>query len=105
MHNFVSHSLLQQQAALNLTKLANQESAGFGESTIEALILRLTVSFPLFLYLMMPFRPLMLIQIQQAEAPQDVTTAMANEAPPPLKDDERAMLLKLQQLIQRRLDA
>jgi hypothetical protein len=54
---------------------------------------------------MMPFRPLMLIQIQQAEAPQDVTTAMANEAPPPLKDDERAMLLKLQQLIQRRLDA
>lgn len=45
MHNFVSHSMQQQQAALNLTRLANQEGAGFGESTIEALILRLTVRF------------------------------------------------------------
>jgi hypothetical protein len=104
MHNFVSHSMQQQQAALNLTKLANQEGAGFGESTIEALILRLTVSFSPLLDRMILFRHLVLIHTQQAEAPQEVTTAMANEAPPPLKDDERALLLNLQQLIQRRLD-
>jgi hypothetical protein len=47
----------------------------------------------------------MLTHIEQAEAPQEVTTAMANAAPSPLKDDERAQLLKLQQLIQRRLNA
>lgn len=47
----------------------------------------------------------MLTHIEQAEAPQEVTAAMAGTAPLPLKDEERVQLLKLQQLIQRRLNA
>jgi hypothetical protein len=43
--------------------------------------------------------------VKQAEAPQEVITAMANAAPTPLVADERAQLLKLQELIQRRLNA
>ena len=43
--------------------------------------------------------------MKQAEAPQEVVTAMTNSAPPPVAADERAQLLKLQELIQRRLNA
>lgn len=43
--------------------------------------------------------------MKQAEAPQEVITAMANAAPPPVVADERAQLLRLQELIQRRLNA
>lgn len=43
--------------------------------------------------------------VKQAEAPQEVITAMTSSAPPPVAADERAQLLKLQELIQRRLNA
>ncbi|KAF2631650.1 hypothetical protein BU25DRAFT_428541 [Macroventuria anomochaeta] len=83
MQNFVTHSFQQQQAALNLARLAKKEQdIGLGEGTIDSLVLTLT-----------------------AEAPQEVITAMTNSAPPPVAADERAQLLKLQELIQRRLNA
>ncbi len=43
--------------------------------------------------------------MKQAEAPQEVIRAMTDAAPPPVAVDERAQLLKLQELIQRRLNA
>ena len=43
--------------------------------------------------------------MEQAEAPPEVITAISNAAPPPLTPEERAQLLKLQQLIQLRLKA
>ncbi|KAH6643948.1 hypothetical protein C7974DRAFT_300404, partial [Boeremia exigua] len=83
MQNFVTHSFQQQQAALNLALLANRErDIGLSEGNIDSLVLTLT-----------------------AEAPQEVIAAMTNSAPPPIADDERAQLLKLQELIQRRLNA
>ena len=105
MHNFFAHSIQQQQAALNLTQLAKRESdVGLGEGKVSALILTLTVR-PL------PCAPLVwvgssaLIRVKQSEAPSDVITAFDNAAPPPLTEAERAQLLKLEELIQRRLKA
>jgi len=43
--------------------------------------------------------------VKQAEAPQEVIAAMTKAAPPPVADNERAQFLKLQELIQRRLNA
>ncbi|KAL1650945.1 hypothetical protein SLS61_005713 [Didymella pomorum] len=83
IQNFVAHSFQQQQAALNLALLAKREQdLGLNEGKIDGLLLALT-----------------------AEAPQEVITAMTNSAPPPVAADERAQLLKLQELIQRRLNA
>ena len=103
MQNFVTHSFQQQQAALNLARLANKEQdIGLGEGTIDSLVLALTVSIPCA-------PPILSIDganhVKQAEAPQEVITAMTNAAPTPLVADERAQLLKLQELIQRRLNA
>ncbi|CAI6334970.1 unnamed protein product [Periconia digitata] len=71
----------QQQAALNLARLAKKEQdVGLTESNIDALVLTLT-----------------------AEAPRDVVAAISDAPPPPMSADERAQLLKLQQLINIRL--
>jgi hypothetical protein len=46
MQNFVTHSFQQQQAALNLARLAKKEQdIGLNEGTIDGLVLALTVSF------------------------------------------------------------
>ncbi|KAJ4375058.1 hypothetical protein N0V83_002138 [Neocucurbitaria cava] len=83
MQQFFAHSVQQQQTALSLAQLAKKESdIGLGEGKVSALILSLT-----------------------SEAPPDVIAALDNAAPPPLTDDERAQLLKLEALIQRRLKA
>ncbi|CAO2654189.1 Nn.00g109220.m01.CDS01 [Neocucurbitaria sp. VM-36] len=83
MQHFFAHSIQQQQTALSLAQLARKESdIGLGEGKVSALILSLT-----------------------SEAPPDVITALDNAAPPPLTEDERAQLLKLEALIQRRLKA
>ncbi|KAF2134660.1 hypothetical protein P153DRAFT_371991 [Dothidotthia symphoricarpi CBS 119687] len=82
MQDFVSRPIKQQQAALNLARLANkEEDIGLSEGNIDALILSLT-----------------------AEAPNDVITALSTAAPPPVIENERAQLLLLQELIQRRLN-
>lgn len=47
MQNFVTHSFQQQQAALNLARLARREQEiGLNEGTIDSLVLTLTVSLP-----------------------------------------------------------
>lgn len=47
MQNFVTHSFRQQQAALNLARLARKEQdIGLSEGTIDSLVLTLTVSTP-----------------------------------------------------------
>lgn len=47
MQNFVTHSFQQQQAALNLARLAKKEpDTGLSEGTIDSLVLALTVSTP-----------------------------------------------------------
>lgn len=47
MQNFVTHSFQQQQAALNLARLAKKEQdIGLSEGTIDGLVLTLTVSLP-----------------------------------------------------------
>jgi hypothetical protein len=104
MQKFVTHSFRQQQAALNLALLAKKEQdIGLTEGKIDGLLLALTVSYSLC--------PTCIVSIiganhvKQAEAPQEVITAMTNSAPPPVAADERAQLLKLQELIQRRLNA
>jgi len=43
--------------------------------------------------------------VKQSEAPPNVITAVSDAAPPPLTVEERAQLLRLEQLIQRRLKA
>lgn len=49
MQNFTVRPIQQQQAALNLAKLAKKEtSIGLNETSVEALILGLTVSSSLF---------------------------------------------------------
>ena len=45
----------------------------------------------------------MLIHVKQAEAPKAVVTAIDAAAPPPVSNEERDMLLKLQKLIKVRL--
>ncbi|KAI8938260.1 hypothetical protein NX059_005919 [Plenodomus lindquistii] len=81
MGNFLARPIEQQQAALHLTQLAKKESdIDLSEGKVSALVLSLT-----------------------SEAPPDVITALSNTAPPPPSDEERAQLLQLQQLIQRRL--
>ncbi|KAF1848530.1 uncharacterized protein K460DRAFT_375382 [Cucurbitaria berberidis CBS 394.84] len=83
MQNFFAHSVQTQQAALNLAIVAKKDSdIALGEGKISALILSLT-----------------------SEAPPDVITAFDNAAAPPLTEDERTHLLKLEELIQRRLKA
>ena len=48
MQNFMTHSFQQQQAALNLARLARKEQdIGLSEGTIDSLVLTLTVSLPL----------------------------------------------------------
>ncbi|KAF9733087.1 hypothetical protein PMIN07_006361 [Paraphaeosphaeria minitans] len=81
MQNFAARPIQQQQAALNLAKLANKETEiGLNESNVDALILSLT-----------------------AEAPKVVVIAIDTSSPPPVSDEEREMLLKLQNLIKVRL--
>ncbi|KAF2445739.1 hypothetical protein P171DRAFT_272482 [Karstenula rhodostoma CBS 690.94] len=81
MQNFAARPIQQQQAALNLAKLANKETEiGLNESTVDALILSLT-----------------------AEAPKAVVTAIDTATPPPVSKEEREMLFKLQELIKTRL--
>ncbi|KAL5120960.1 hypothetical protein ACEQ8H_001148 [Pleosporales sp. CAS-2024a] len=81
MQNFVARPMAQQQAALHLARLANKEQdIGLSEGRMDLLLLTLT-----------------------AEANNDVTTALDRAGPPPLDDNERAQLLKLQELIARRL--
>ena len=47
MQNFVTHSFQQQQAALNLARLAKKEQdIGLSEGTIDSLVFALTVSAP-----------------------------------------------------------
>ena len=47
MQNFVTHSFQQQQAALNLARLAKKEQdIGLSEGTIDSLVFALTVSTP-----------------------------------------------------------
>jgi len=41
--------------------------------------------------------------MKQAEAPDDVVTVIADAPPPPPTDEEIAQLLKLQELIKKRL--
>lgn len=49
MQSFAARPIQQQQAALNLAKLANKETEiGLNASNVDALILSLTVSFHLF---------------------------------------------------------
>ncbi|KAF2031062.1 hypothetical protein EK21DRAFT_63993 [Setomelanomma holmii] len=81
MQGFTARPLVQQQAALNLAKLANKDKDfGLSEGKLDALLLMVT-----------------------AEANSDVTTALDTAPPPPASSDERAQLLKLQELIARRL--
>ncbi|KAF2687704.1 hypothetical protein K458DRAFT_440516 [Lentithecium fluviatile CBS 122367] len=81
MQNFAARSIEQQQAALNLTKLAQKEQdAGMHGNSIDALILSLT-----------------------AEAPDAAVAAIADTPPPPPTKEEIAQLMKLQELIQKRL--
>ncbi|KAF1979958.1 hypothetical protein BU23DRAFT_445408 [Bimuria novae-zelandiae CBS 107.79] len=81
MQNFAVRPIQQQQAALNLAKLASKETdIGLNENSVDALILSLT-----------------------AEAPNAVVTAINTAAPPPVSDKEREELLKLQELIKARL--
>ncbi|KAF2853978.1 hypothetical protein T440DRAFT_515460 [Plenodomus tracheiphilus IPT5] len=83
INNFLARPIEQQQAALYLTQLAKKESdIDLSEGKVSALVLSLT-----------------------SEAPPDVITALSNTDPPPPSDEERAQLLQLQQLIQRRLGA
>ncbi|KAF2635797.1 hypothetical protein P280DRAFT_493488 [Massarina eburnea CBS 473.64] len=81
MQFFAARSIEQQQAALNLAKLAQkEEDAGLNEMSVDALVLSLT-----------------------AEAPKEVISAISDAPPPPVSDGERAQLLKLQELIKMRL--
>ncbi|KAH7349118.1 hypothetical protein BKA66DRAFT_516576 [Pyrenochaeta sp. MPI-SDFR-AT-0127] len=81
--NFFARSIQQQQAAINLAQLAKKEpDIDLGEGKVAALILTLT-----------------------SEAPPDVIATLDEAAPPPLTETERAHLLKLEELIQRRLKA
>ncbi|KAJ4303764.1 hypothetical protein N0V90_002665 [Kalmusia sp. IMI 367209] len=83
MQIFTARSIQQQQAALNLAKLANREKdIGLNENDVHALVLTLT-----------------------AEAPNDVVRAIDTAPPGSLCDKERDELLKLQQLINARLGA
>lgn len=83
MDNFLARPIEQQQTALHLTQLAKKESdIDLSEGKVSALVLSLT-----------------------SEAPPEVITALSNADPPPPSDEERAQLLQLQQLIQRRLGA
>ncbi|CBY02180.1 hypothetical protein LEMA_P009670.1 [Plenodomus lingam JN3] len=82
MNSFLARPIEQQQAALHLTQLAKKDSHDLSEGKVSALLLSLT-----------------------SEAPPDVITALSNADPPPPSDEERAQLLQLQQLIQRRLGA
>lgn len=102
---FFAHSIQQQQAAINLAQLAKKESdIDLSEGKVSALILTLTVRHspcaPLPL-----FRRSALIHVKQSEAPPDVIDAFDKATPPPLTETERANLLKLEELIQRRLKA
>ncbi len=104
MQHFLNHPFPQQQAALNLTLLARKEpDIGLSEGNIDSLVYRLTVST-----LCAPPGIASIIganHVKQAEAPEEVIKSMNNTAPLPVADDERAQLLKLQELIQRRLNA
>jgi hypothetical protein len=93
----------QQQAALNLARLANkEEDIGLSGGKLDLLLLALTVRS-----LLVPdlywFRSSALIHMSQAEADDNVTTALDNAGPRPVDADEREQLLKLQELIARRL--
>lgn len=104
MQTFFARPVQQQQAALNLARLANHEKdVDLGDGSINALLLRLTVR-PLSLPRYQWFDLSTLIHVKQSEAPDTVVTAMDNAAPPPVLAGERAQLLKLQELIARRLN-
>jgi hypothetical protein len=103
MQNFVARPMAQQQAALNLARLANrEEDIGLAGGKLDALLLTLTVRL-LPLPHLHCFRSSALTCFSKAEADNDVTTALDNAGPPSVDADERAQLLKLQELIARRL--
>jgi hypothetical protein len=104
MQNFITRPMAQQQAALNLARLANRETdIGLSEGKLDVLLFTLTVR-PLPVPHFRCFRSPALTRIQQAEADKDVTAALDNAAPPSVDAGERAQLLKLQELIARRLN-
>jgi hypothetical protein len=103
LQNLISRPMHQQQAALNLARLANkEEDIGLSGGKLDLLLLTLTVR-----HLPVPhlhcFRSSALTHSSQAEADHNVTTALDNAGPRPVDADERAQLLKLQELIARRL--
>lgn len=103
MQHFIARPMAQQQAALNLARLANQEEdIGLSRDKLDVLLLTLTVRL-LPLPHLHCFRSSTLTSLLQAEADNDVTTALDNAGPPSVDADERAQLLKLQELIARRL--
>jgi hypothetical protein len=103
MQNFYARPMQQQQAALNLARFAQRETdIGLGEGKVDALILSLTVRL---LCHLPHFRSSALTYVKQSEAPLEVTTAIDNASPPSVVKDEREQLLKLQELIARRLKA
>jgi len=103
MQNLIARPMRTQQAAINLARMANKEQdINLGEGKLDMLLLTLTVR-PLVPHLHC-FRSSALIRLKQAEADKDVTTAVDNAGPPSVSADEREQLLKLQELIARRLN-
>jgi hypothetical protein len=103
MQNFTARPVIHQQAALNLARLANKEKdIGLSGSKLDVLLLTVTVRLLPVPHLHC-FRSSALIRVKQAEADNDVTTSLDTAPPPPASSDERAQLLKLQELIARRL--
>jgi hypothetical protein len=104
MQGFIARPMSQQQAALNLVRLANKESdIGLSAGKLDVLLYTLTVRLPPCAPHSHCFGSPALTRIPQSEADPDVTTALDNAAPPSLDDAERAQLLQLQELIARRL--
>ena len=104
LQNFVLRPLHQQQAALNLARLAHKEDdISLSQNRLDMLLLTVTVRL-LPLPHMPCFRSPTLTHLSQAEADNDVTTALDKAGLPPPDTSERAQLLELQKLIARRLE-
>lgn len=100
MQVFAARPLQQQQAALNLARLANKETdIGLTENSVHALVLTLTVNFTSLVFLCL----IGANTRNKAEAPNDVVKSIDSAPPAPLCDKERDELLKLQSLIAARL--
>lgn len=103
LQNFVCRPLHQQQAALNLARLAHREDdISLSQDRLEMLLLTVTVRLLLVPH-MHCFRSPALTHLSQAEADNDVTTAIDQAGPLPPDTSERAQLIELQKLIARRL--